>query len=255
MRRLAYTLVAAALFSACGNTGSNSATSPTTPTPTAPAGATVTTVTVTSASASASMFQLTASARFSDGTAREVTTSARWDSSNAAVALVSQSGLVTIVATGDVEVRATYQGVTGSFPLKVAAPPPRVTLRGMVWEVPPHQRPLAGARVEIMDGPDKGKSTVADSTGTYRLSGLSSGVLVLGASLDGYQNWEGGLTLSSDRQQDAWLTPKPPKDATGAPATARCEDGTWSWSQDVSAVCAANGGIAYVVCPGLLCRT
>ncbi len=255
MRRLTYTIVMAlivVLIGACsGNSGS---TSPTAPTPPVAAPATIKSVDVTSAYANGNMYQLVATVRYSDGTTRVVTTAARWDSSNTSVAIVSQTGLVTIISTGNVDVRANYQGVSGSFPLLVGAPPPRATLQGTVWEVAPNQRALPGARVEIMDGPDGGKVAVADSAGNYKFSELYAGLIILKTTLSGYETWQGGFTLSGDRKEDAWLSPTPPKDRTGATATARCKDGTWTWSQDKNDACGANGGIAYFVCPGPFCN-
>src|SRR2546428_5862481 len=71
-----------------------------------------------------SMFQLTANARLSDGTMRDVTSTAQWDSSNRALATISTTGLVSVVASGQVEFRASYQAVTGSLSLFVSQPPP-----------------------------------------------------------------------------------------------------------------------------------
>jgi len=256
MRRAAsaiVTVLLVVLTAACsGNNGS--APSPTAPTPGVTAPTTIKSVDISSAFATGNMYQLVATARFSDGTTRIVTTAANWESSNTSVAIVSQTGLVTIVTTGNVDVRATYQGISGSFPLLVGAPPPRVTLQGVVWEIPPNQRPLPGARVEIVGGPDAGKSAVADSTGKYKFGDLYAGLIILKTTLNGYEMWQGGFTLFGDRQQDAWLSPTPPKDATGTMATARCKDGTWTWSQITKDACDANQGIAYLVCPGPLCN-
>ena len=62
-----------------------------------------------------------------------------------------------------------------------------------------------------------------------------------------------GITIQSNTSVDLWLAPTPPKDATGATATARCNDGTWSWAQTRAEACTAAGGIAYPVCPGTMC--
>ena len=68
---------------ACGNDGRPAS-------PTAPSTATVAAVVVTGGSTAAASFQLTATARMSDGTARDVTGSAAWESSNPVIAAVSQ---------------------------------------------------------------------------------------------------------------------------------------------------------------------
>jgi Bacterial Ig-like domain (group 2) len=68
--------------------------------------------------------QLVARAMLSDGRAVEVTSSARWDSSEPRVAAVSQGGLVTAVSNGISTVTATYQDATGSVIVNVFVSPP-----------------------------------------------------------------------------------------------------------------------------------
>jgi Bacterial Ig-like domain (group 2) len=72
--------------------------------------------------------QVVAQARFVDGRAVEVTSSARWTSSELAVATVSQSGLVTAVRNGISTVTASYQDATGSVLVNVFVPPPPMSL-------------------------------------------------------------------------------------------------------------------------------
>jgi hypothetical protein len=253
MKRLTFVLMllTAPLAVACGS-GSN----PTTPTPTPPANATVTAVTVTSATAGASTFQLTAMARLSDGTTSDVTRTAAWESSNTALATVSAAGLVTVVGSGDVDVRATYRGVVGSVHLLVAAPPAPTTfaLTGVVRETAPNVRTLGGVTVRVTDGLDAGATATSDATGIYSFPALKGGRMTLEATADGYLLWKiVGLTLDADMAQDVTLFPVPPTDDSGATATARCNDGSWSWAATRGEACTANGGVAYGVCPGPLC--
>jgi Bacterial Ig-like domain (group 2) len=58
--------------------------------------------------------QLTATAKYSDGSTKDVSSSATWSSSTASVATVSVSGLVTSVAAGQVTIFAALSGVSGS---------------------------------------------------------------------------------------------------------------------------------------------
>ena len=70
---------------------------------------TVVAVTVSGVGANATVGQtvgLSATAQFSDGTASDITTQASWDSSNTAVATVSQSGSVNFVAVSYTHLRA-----------------------------------------------------------------------------------------------------------------------------------------------------
>lgn len=110
---------AAGLFVVACSSTSN----PVAPTPT-PGAPTVLSVVVTGASTTpGTPFQLTATARLSDATTRDVTGTATWLSSNAIVAKVSASGMVTILGGGEFDVRATYQNTTGSLHLLTAALP------------------------------------------------------------------------------------------------------------------------------------
>ncbi|MBE3071351.1 MAG: Ig-like domain-containing protein [Acidobacteria bacterium] len=66
--------------------------------------------------------QLTATARLSNGTTQDCTNSATWESSDGTIARVSATGLVTTVAAGEAEIRATYQGTWASVRVKVERP-------------------------------------------------------------------------------------------------------------------------------------
>ena len=86
--------------------------------PTAPHTPTVTSLVVTGLPSIAifvgDTYQLSATANFSDGSTQIVTGSANWSSSNALVAQLSASGLLTAVATGSFTARAAYQGQSAS---------------------------------------------------------------------------------------------------------------------------------------------
>jgi len=64
--------------------------------------------------------QLQAFAQFTDGAVQEVTADAGWGSSNNAVATVTPTGLAMAVGNGSATITATYDGITGAFPLNVA---------------------------------------------------------------------------------------------------------------------------------------
>jgi hypothetical protein len=66
--------------------------------------------------------QLTAMAVLSTGAAQNVTSQASWDSSNAAVATVSTSGLVTARGLGVAEISARYQAVKATKTISVMPP-------------------------------------------------------------------------------------------------------------------------------------
>jgi len=254
-RTIAIAFLGLALFTtACG--GSSPA-GPNAPSPTPDPS--VSAVTVTTASSTGSSFQLTATTRMSDGSTRDVTALSQWESSNRALATVSATGLLTVVSGGDVDVRATYQGVVGALHLLVSTPPAPTTfeISGVVTEVAPLSRTLSGVRLQITSGPGAGTTMTSDAGGLFRFAAVAPGVIAIEASRDGYILWNvSNLMVSEDyRQLEVVLYPTPPDDQSGTTASARCNDGTWSWAKARGDSCVANGGIAYTVCPGLLCNS
>jgi hypothetical protein len=238
------------MIAACA--GSSNTTAPTTPTPTS----SVSAVTVTSVVSSSSTFQLSATARMSDGTARDVTSSAVWASSNASLAVVSSAGLLTVVGSGDVEVRATYQSVLGTLRILVTQPPPQAkySVSGVSREAAPTGRVLPDLRIEITAGLDSGTVVMSDAGGFFNFT-LAPGLISMQATKDGYEIWQiGNLTMDQNRAFDITMFLNPPTNSADSIATARCADGTWSWAQTRARACTENGGIAYGQCPGPICE-
>jgi hypothetical protein len=64
--------------------------------------------------------QLSAMATFGDKSVLNATAQAAWQSSDPSVAGVSPSGLVTAVSAGSAEIRASYQGASGSLQVTAA---------------------------------------------------------------------------------------------------------------------------------------
>lgn len=109
--------VIASALPGCGASG----TTPTTPTaPTTPTTPTAATPTLSGVSVSGTVpatgatSQFTATATLSNGDKQNVTNQAAWQSSNEGVVTVSSVGVVTGIGFGEADVRATYQGVSGS---------------------------------------------------------------------------------------------------------------------------------------------
>lgn len=108
-------------ISATVQTGGGSVTGTATLTVTTP---TVTSVTVTPATPTmiaGQMQQLSAQAAYSDGTSKDVTSTAIWSSQSQSVATVSGSGVVTAVGTGQDTIVATFSGVQGTVSISVQA--------------------------------------------------------------------------------------------------------------------------------------
>ena len=84
----------------------------------------VTTVTISGVPAMLTVGQtapLSASATFNDNSVRSITSTAVWSSTNIAVATVSSAGLLAAVGPGTADIRAAYQGGTGSQPALVSS--------------------------------------------------------------------------------------------------------------------------------------
>lgn len=63
--------------------------------------------------------QMTAVARYSDGTSVDITAQATWASSNTAVAVISKSGVVKGVGAGGANISASLDGMTSNPPVTV----------------------------------------------------------------------------------------------------------------------------------------
>ncbi|AEG14452.1 Ig domain protein group 2 domain protein [Desulfofundulus kuznetsovii DSM 6115] len=71
--------------------------------------------------------QLAVTARFSDGTTRDVTDGSSYQVGNSTIAVVSGSGLVTGLAPGNTSITVGYAGQTVTVPVTVNAPPADLT--------------------------------------------------------------------------------------------------------------------------------
>jgi hypothetical protein len=127
---------------------------------------------------------------------------------------------------------------------------------GSVTEAQPAAQALSGVTLEMIAGPDTGVSATTDASGMFRFQPLHPGQVGLQASRNGYvPSRVTGVQLDQERAFDIVLYPTPPKDVSGVSATARCNDGSWSWALTSAAACTANGGVAYSVCPGPMCTS
>lgn len=295
MRRLlaasAFAIISSLILASCGGGSSSSSgsTTPTTPT------ATVNSITVTGPSGSAKpgdSAQFTATAAMSNGTSQTVTNQATWQSANSGVATISSSGLVVAVAAGDTDIRATYQGVTGTAHVTVTAPtppaPPPPTTLGVCGTVKEDSGSalVASATVIVKD---TSNTTTSDAVGKYCLSVGSTGRIVLRATKSGYDiaeqdvNVTGNMTadIPMHKQSSPSPTPTPTPTPSPSPAptpspngpicnaaaypltapcgvpTAVCADGTLSCAQNRQGACSSHGGVnngGCWLCPGLLCN-
>ncbi len=283
MRRIACGFVVAVLLSvgwlACGGSSM-----PTTPTPTSTT-PTVTAVAVTGAAGSAGVTaQFTATASLSNSTTQNVTSQATWASSSTAVATVSSAGLVSSVAAGEADIRATFQSVTGTLHITVTAPTPAtptvtaVSVSGSTPNVGASAQFTATAslsngtsqNVTAQASWQSSAPSIASVSGSGVVIGVSAGDADITAS---YQNLTGRLRITVGRPQVA-APGLPTRTAKGSSftcqlddivhpascvsdmfgnATALCIDGARSCSTSNSGTCSSHTGVYCFVCPGPLC--
>ena len=191
--------------------------------------------------------QFTAVANRSDGTTTDVTAQAAWSTSDATIFAVAAGGKVTAMRVGSADIRATWEGLTDKD-YTTAQPFLTFTLYGAVTEAPPDFDAIAGARVSITPAGASG-DVVTDASGAFSFPPLKGGPYTMTVRRDGFVAQSRAVTLTRDTRADFPLQPVPP-----AGATARCKDRSWSFAADRPSACSRNGGVAYFVCPGLLCQ-
>lgn len=184
--------------SAC--TGSNTTPS-TAPSATTPASVSVNCQTTTLTTAG-QQTQCSASVVLSNGTIQDQTLASQWSSSNAGIASVSATGLVTAVSSGTVTITATFQGVHGAQAVAVALP--TLTLAGTLIDGTSHGI-LPNITVQIVSGTNVGKTAVTDSSGNYVMSGLSTGTFTVSVSAISYETTRQQVTLSANTRVDLVL--------------------------------------------------
>jgi hypothetical protein len=188
---------------ACGGSGG---TSPSTTTTTVPATAvTVTSITITGAAAGTAtvgeQVALKATANRSDGTTLDVTAQAVWGSSNMVVATVSAAGALAALAAGVTDIRATYSNVSGLLQITVSQRP---HLTGIVTDAD-NNRPLAGVTVQVLDGPNSGRSTQTDDGGAYSLDNLVASSFTVQYAKTSYTTVTRGMTVAGESRVDVSL--------------------------------------------------
>jgi hypothetical protein len=142
---------------------------------------------------------------------RDVTADASWHLSGGAGAHVSTAGIVEAAPAGDasdandagnagdgggrsgmedVEIAADYQSLSAHRMVRLSRTGPGQVLavlsgRALV-EDKGALRPVAAVRLEVVSGPDAGKSATTDRDGGYELTGLAPGKVDLRATKPGY---------------------------------------------------------------------
>jgi Carboxypeptidase regulatory-like domain/Bacterial Ig-like domain (group 2) len=205
MKRMSLVFAAIVVAVACGsNPVSMTAPTPVTPSPQPPTTPTLVAMTVDGPAAIVSTAQMTASAHYSDGSIRDVTPLASWESSAPPFATVSSTGAVTAVATGHTELRATYQNFVGTMRVAVTKTPVTFVLTGIVRDSST-QRPLAGVELHMLG--DSAGGTTTDAAGEYTLDGVPAGRILAEFFKSGYEVLEISVTMVGDQLRNVALDP------------------------------------------------
>jgi carboxypeptidase family protein/Big-like domain-containing protein len=162
---------------------------PTAPTaPTVSAGPSLTALTVkgnATLTAPGQTTQLTLEATLSDGSKKDVTSTAQWSTTNSSVVVVSPTGLASASGFGRASVIGSAAGRGSPSFVMTVLPEGTYILSGRVTEA--GDLPLAGVRVETIGGPMSGRVAMTSGfSGDYAFNGVS-GVLQIRATKDGYQ--------------------------------------------------------------------
>jgi hypothetical protein len=90
---------------------------------------------------------------------------------------------------------------------------PTATLAGVVTNQNTGQ-PIGGARVSVVDGPGRGRSSTTDGNGYYSIAGIRHSSFTARATATNYSNHDRGLTLDRDTRLDFQLRPLAPTTST-----------------------------------------
>jgi hypothetical protein len=129
--------------------------------------------------------QFTATARYSDGSSRNVTDEVPWSSADESVLFVTDTGTAVARAVGDVELRAKVSDLCTAVTQVAVLPAGRFVLQAHVLDEQVTMSVL-GVRVEVISGPVSGMSATTDWNGSAKLLGVPQDV-ELRFSKDGYE--------------------------------------------------------------------
>jgi hypothetical protein len=187
--------------------------------------------------------QYTATGLYSDGTARDLTTSASWNSFTAPLRHVG-GGRFQAFEAGDGRVNANVPGRSASFPVIVVTPG-TFKLSGTIRDA---SGTVENVVIEVTSGTGAGLSTKSTFNGRYALFGIA-GVVGLRASAPGYTTQELQVTVEGHGVRDVDISPvSEPVEVSGnwtlvVTASSACSD-TWpaqARKREVAATVAQQG--------------
>ena len=155
--------------------------------------------------------QFRATAFFSNGSQRDVTSDAVWTTANGSIISVSSTGLATAHDRGETDVQVALSQVFSTKRV-IVVPPGTFRVAGRVLE---NGVGLTDARIEVTAGSTTGLSTLSQD-GRYGLYGVS-GQMELRVTRDGYHPHVQGLNVTDHRNLDIpMLLARPLWDPSGS---------------------------------------
>jgi hypothetical protein len=141
----------------------------------------------------------------SDGSTQNVTTVATWASSNQDVASVTSAGIVNAKAPGDVDITATYSGVSGKAHVSFVRPPALVAvISGTVTDAFSGGI-LPNIAVQFVDSRNAVKAARTDATGKYSLANIATGPVTVSFAATSYATLAETVAVSADTRIDVAL--------------------------------------------------
>ncbi len=188
--------------------------------------------------------QFTATAHFSDGSSRDVTTAASWFSQTSQLLRHAGSGRFEGLAVGDARINVNFGGRSGTVNV-IVVPSGTFKLAGTIRDA---SGAVDNVLVEVVSGTGQGASAKSLFNGAYAVFGVA-GVVQLRASAPGYTTQEFAVTMTGHGSRDVTMvTPTAPVDVSGnwklvISTSSACSD---SWSaaarrREVAAVVTQSG--------------
>lgn len=163
---------------------------------------------------------LSALLTLSDDSTQAVTATATWTTSNQAVATISASGLLTLVAAGECDITASYTQASSNTTVKATVPvtaAARVAQSFTLFGVATDSvsgRAVVRADVRVVGGVNASRATTTDDNGYFSIP-LVAETVTLRFSKDGYETLETSVPLTADLRRDVQMKPLPPPPFTG----------------------------------------
>jgi hypothetical protein len=139
---------------------------------------------------------------------RDMTGLATWSTSDPGIATVNSVGFVTVLRTGGVAIRATYRGNDVALIIEVVAGAGRRyyrALSGWVTDAQTQEK-LTDVAVEIVSGPNAGRTASTGTSGAYQLDDLDLGTFTLRFTRAGYLTADRTFTLTGDHYNSLDVT-------------------------------------------------